>query len=273
MSAHRHGVSLWLRQRLEETQVCSSFVWLSCNTNSRAHRTAEDLTATSRRLARYEALLNDIMPHVPPAVKAMIEEAREQVLSSLSIIDTSLLSMIQDAAASTSGGSETNEMSDMPRTAPSLSNDTSTSSGGTPRVSLPLPVPSPMGGQVPGPHPPPLARPFENMSPSHSNTTAMPRPNSRASPEDSSVTRLPSITPHGMLIELGGDAEPALLPQIKAEPSAFPGSRLGNSPAENVTPLPGWSRQSDHFVMSADGDLRRDLTPIVTYAGIATPAS
>ena len=37
------------------------------------------MTATSRRLARYEALLNDIMPHVPPNVKMMIEEAREQV--------------------------------------------------------------------------------------------------------------------------------------------------------------------------------------------------
>ena len=43
------------------------------------NRTAEDLTATSRRLARYEALLNDIMPHVPSSVKAMIEDAREQV--------------------------------------------------------------------------------------------------------------------------------------------------------------------------------------------------
>lgn len=47
---------------------------------SHTHRTAEDLTATSRRLARYEALLNDIMPHVPPNVKAMIEDARELVL-------------------------------------------------------------------------------------------------------------------------------------------------------------------------------------------------
>lgn len=45
----------------------------------RKRKTAEDLSATSRRLARYEALLNDIMPHVPPNVKAMIEEAREQV--------------------------------------------------------------------------------------------------------------------------------------------------------------------------------------------------
>ena len=45
----------------------------------RKKKTAEDLTATSRRLARYEALLNDIMPHVSPNVAAMIEEAREQV--------------------------------------------------------------------------------------------------------------------------------------------------------------------------------------------------
>lgn len=42
-------------------------------------RTAEDLTATSRRLARYEELLNDIFPLVIDKVRGMIEQARQQV--------------------------------------------------------------------------------------------------------------------------------------------------------------------------------------------------
>lgn len=160
----------------------------------------------------------------------------------------------QDAAASTSGGSESNDVNDLPTSLPSLSNDTSTSSGGTPRVSLPLPVPSPMGAQVPGPHPPPLARPFDNMSPNHGGSTAIPRPNSRASPEDPSITRLPSITPHGMLIELSGGVQPGVLPQIKSEPSSlFAGPRLGTSPVDNFAPLPGWYPQSEQSLVRADG--------------------
>lgn len=42
-------------------------------------RTAEDLVGVSRRLARYEALLNDIIPHVSPDIRARIDEVREQV--------------------------------------------------------------------------------------------------------------------------------------------------------------------------------------------------
>ncbi|ETN45336.1 uncharacterized protein HMPREF1541_09167 [Cyphellophora europaea CBS 101466] len=217
----------------------------------------EDLTATSRRLARYETLLNDIMPHVPPNVKQMIEDAREQ-----------------DVAVSSPGGSEVNEHNDFARAMPSMSNDPSTSSGSTPRVSLPLPVPTTMGGQGPGPHPPPLVRPYENMSPSHSSS-AMPRPNSRASPEESSSTRLPSITPHGMLIEPSVEGPPPVLPQIKSETSMLSsaGSRGGNTPPDGAIAHTGWSRQSDHFPVSADGDLRREYASGISVNGIATPAS
>lgn len=42
-------------------------------------RTAEDLTATSRRLARYEALLAEILPMVSSEVRELIEDARDQV--------------------------------------------------------------------------------------------------------------------------------------------------------------------------------------------------
>ena len=47
---------------------------LTCN-----NRTAEDLTATSRRLARYESLLNEILPMVSPEVQGLIEDARDNV--------------------------------------------------------------------------------------------------------------------------------------------------------------------------------------------------
>lgn len=163
-------------------------------------------------------------------------------------------------------------MNDIPRTIPTLNHETSTSSSSTPRVSLPLPVPTPMGGQVPGTHPPPLARPFETMSPSHGSTATMPRPNSRASPEDNSVTRLPSITPHGMLIELAGEGQPAVLPQIKAEPPMV-NARSGNSPPDGAAPLSGWSRQSDQSLLSTDGDPRPGYAGAVSATGIATPAA
>ncbi len=43
-------------------------------------RIVEDLTVTSRKLARYEELLNDIFPLVTDNVRGMIEDAREQVV-------------------------------------------------------------------------------------------------------------------------------------------------------------------------------------------------
>ena len=43
------------------------------------YRTAEDLTATSRRLARYENLLAEILPMVSSEVRELIEDARDQV--------------------------------------------------------------------------------------------------------------------------------------------------------------------------------------------------
>lgn len=46
---------------------------------SGGNRTAEDLTATSRRLARYESLLNEILPMVSPEVRVLIEDARDNV--------------------------------------------------------------------------------------------------------------------------------------------------------------------------------------------------
>jgi len=42
-------------------------------------RTVEDLTETSRKLARYEELLDDIFPLVTDNVRGMINQARLQV--------------------------------------------------------------------------------------------------------------------------------------------------------------------------------------------------
>jgi hypothetical protein len=83
MSSHRHDVLLRLWQRLEEAQVSdlarSHVTWSHLTT---CHcRTAEDLTATSRRLARYERLLSEIMPLVSSEVRTLIEEARDNVSS------------------------------------------------------------------------------------------------------------------------------------------------------------------------------------------------
>ena len=42
-------------------------------------RTAEDLTVTSRKLVRYEELLNEIYPLVSPDVRNIIDDVRQQV--------------------------------------------------------------------------------------------------------------------------------------------------------------------------------------------------
>ena len=77
-----------------------------------------------------------------------------------------------------------------------------------------------------------------------------------------------------MLIEMGGDAQPALLPQIKAEPSLFAAPRPGTSPTENAAAaLPGWSRQPDHSVASADGGPSREFATAFNATEVATRAS
>lgn len=95
---HGNFLSLRLRQRLEKTKVnwpifpslhyipfLEMNIPISCNLPSSCAnctldgRTAEDLTATSRRLARYEALLAEILPMVSTEVRELIEDARDQV--------------------------------------------------------------------------------------------------------------------------------------------------------------------------------------------------
>lgn len=154
----------------------------------RKRKTAEDLTATSRRLARYESLLNEIFPMVSAEVRALIEEARDQ-------------------DATTPNGSETTDP-DHGYAPPHLIKPESNLTGTGSRMLLPLPVPSPLASTVSrsstssgtydsvppaaGPQPPTTVA---------SAPPVIQASQQRLSPDATPVTRLPSITPDGLLIE------------------------------------------------------------------------
>lgn len=79
MSTYWHELSLRLREGLEKEKVCLAIFLILVYMADFCLRTAEDLNATSKKLQRYEALLNEIVPMVPPDVRAMIEEVRQHV--------------------------------------------------------------------------------------------------------------------------------------------------------------------------------------------------
>ncbi|KIY02552.1 uncharacterized protein Z520_01017 [Fonsecaea multimorphosa CBS 102226] len=176
-----------------------------------ASRTAEDLTATSRRLARYESLLNEIIPMVSPEVRALIEDARDN-----------------DTGAS-NNGSETAE-TEQNLLPPALLKVESTMSGSGGRIILPLPVPSP--------HVPAASRSstssgtFDSVVPPPTIASTGPgstvQTSSRLSPEsNNSGTRLPSITAEGLLIETGlRDRSPTSLHPV----GSYGQDRLGAPP-------------------------------------------
>ncbi|OAP58916.1 hypothetical protein AYL99_06213 [Fonsecaea erecta] len=181
----------------------------------RKRKTAEDLTATSRRLARYESLLNEILPMVSPEVRALIEEARDN-----------------DTAAS-NNGSETAETEQL-LLPPALLKTEPSMPGSGGRIILPLPVPSP---HVPAPSrsstssgtfdpvPPPPA--MASTGPGSTVQTS-----SRLSPDsNTSVTRLPSITAAGLLIETGlRDRSPSTLHRPVDTVASYGQDRLGAPP-------------------------------------------
>ncbi|KAG9780051.1 hypothetical protein KCU88_g3848, partial [Aureobasidium melanogenum] len=161
-----------------------------------AYRTAEDLTATSRRLARYETLLNQIMPMVSPEVRALIEDARE---------------------TDGSNASNTSETPEIDFGVPPQRLDSGLVGPGG-RIILPLPVPSPhvpvvsrsstssgtfevVPGTTVGPPPsvpPPPSLPSGTPASSSNVSTSQ-----RLSPDSIALTRLPSITSEGILLETG----------------------------------------------------------------------
>ncbi|OCT47409.1 hypothetical protein CLCR_03591 [Cladophialophora carrionii] len=157
----------------------------------RKRKTAEDLTATSRRLARYESLLNEILPMVSPEVRVLIEDARDN-----------------DTGAS-NNGSETNE-TEQNLQPPTLLKNESSMSGSNARIILPLPVPSLGAGTSPLP---PTASRSSTSSGTFESVPTLPtanttgsanvQPTQRLSPDSNPVARLPSITPDGQLIETG----------------------------------------------------------------------
>ncbi|RVX74981.1 hypothetical protein B0A52_01258 [Exophiala mesophila] len=149
----------------------------------RKRKTAEDLTATSRRLARYETLLSQIIPLVSNEVRVLIEDARD--------LDTA-----------TSNGSETTEPEPNyhPPSLPGIKSESNSSSGSRPL--LPFPIPSTLA--------PTVSRSsnssgtYDSVTPSSvPPLTPTPAPQGTISPDTSSLTRLPSITPDGVLIEEG----------------------------------------------------------------------
>ena len=152
------------------------------------------------------------MPHVPPNVKQMIEDARELV-SQMPQVPCPFSSVPQDMAASTSGGSETTDTNDARMTGVE---STRSNSGSTARVALPLPALNSLSTQ------PPIGlntRPFESMSPT-SVAHSLTRADSGQSPDD----RLPSITAHGLLIEpsLRGDSGAGGIPmQTQSDPALY----------------------------------------------------
>ncbi|OQV11169.1 hypothetical protein CLAIMM_15047 isoform 2 [Cladophialophora immunda] len=178
-------------------------------------RTAEDLTATSRRLARYESLLNEILPMVSSEVRALIEEARDN-----------------DTGTSNNGSeSADTEQNLLP---PALLKTESSMTGSGGRIILPFPIPSP---HVPAPSrsstssgtfdsvPPPPT--IANTAPGSTVQTS-----SRLSPDsNNSGTRLPSITAEGLLIETGlRDRSPTSLHRPVDPVGSYGQDRLGAPP-------------------------------------------
>ncbi|KIW28595.1 uncharacterized protein PV07_08247 [Cladophialophora immunda] len=181
----------------------------------RKRKTAEDLTATSRRLARYESLLNEILPMVSSEVRALIEEARDN-----------------DTGASNNGSeSADTEQNLLP---PALLKTESSMTGSGGRIILPFPIPSP---HVPAPSrsstssgtfdsvPPPPT--IANTAPGSTVQTS-----SRLSPDsNNSGTRLPSITAEGLLIETGlRDRSPTSLHRPVDPVGSYGQDRLGAPP-------------------------------------------
>lgn len=180
----------------------------------RKRKTAEDLTATSRRLARYERLLSEIMPLVSPEVRTLIDEARDN---------------------DTSNGSETNE-TEYQLGPPRLESSMSGGPGG--RIILPLPVPSP---HVPG-----VSRSSTSSSTFEPGyvpptlSTASSQTSQRLSPDSTvQLARLPSITAGGILIE-----EERTDLSVPKAPGAID---VGVMPGlERLAPLPTSPSQSSH---------------------------
>ncbi|KIW69676.1 hypothetical protein PV04_05538 [Phialophora macrospora] len=203
----------------------------------RKRKTAEDLTATSRRLARYESLLNEILPMVSPEVRVLIEDARDN--------DT----------GGSNNGSETNE-TEQNHQPPTLLKHESGMSGSSARIILPLPVPSLGAGA--SPLVPTASRSstssgtFESVPPlpsANASGGATVQPTQRLSPDSNPVTRLPSITPDGQLIEAGArDRSPTTLHRPPDSVASYGQDRMAAPPTSPISLVSqGETARPPHF--------------------------
>ncbi|KIX06888.1 uncharacterized protein Z518_04864 [Rhinocladiella mackenziei CBS 650.93] len=208
----------------------------------------EDLTATSRRLQRYETLLNDILPMVSPEVRALIEEARDH-----------------DAGAS--NGSEGTD-TDHPFAPPSLLKHDAGPGG---RIILPLPVPSPLPPSASGAYdsaPPPsvgggppaaAAAAAAPMGSASAGAGISVQTSRRLSPDSASANRLPSITMDGTLIEAGmRDHSPPMGQRSHDSTGSYGQDRLGGRPTSPTshTSHGGWSNEPLSGRVHADSRTR-----------------
>lgn len=288
MPPYRHYLLLWLWQRLEKAQVSTPRPALLRPSShpilrSYASRTAEDLTATSRRLARYESLLNQIFPLVSPEVRALIEDARDNVslpMRHCRTIDPMAHLRSQDG----SNASNASEAADNDYGVPPPRLESGLVGPGG-RIILPLPVPSPhvpavsrsstSSGtyepmSVPVSVPVPAVIPPSIPGGSAGSLSSIPTPQ-RLSPDSNTLTRLPSITSDGILLETGRIDQsppppPLALVQGGSELTAIFGQdRLGAPPTSpsGRASLGGWSNESLSGGFHADTQKRKDDAPTI----------
>lgn len=154
-----------------------------------------------------------------------------------------------------------------------MKNESTLSNTGS-RILLPLPVPSPLPPPAPSRSstssgtfdsgPPPPVVPGVTAP---NATPGIPVTQTRLSPDSTPLTRLPSITPDGLLIEAGGqDQSPPKLQRLNDSLSGYGLERLGALPTSpsSQTSLGGWFPQphaSSFYADSGQRDNKKTVFP------------
>jgi hypothetical protein len=219
---------------------------------------------------------------VSPEVRVLIEDARDNVSRPPSAIafEASTLTPAQDTGGS-NNGSETNE-TEQSLHPPTLLKNESSMSGSSARIILPLPVPSLGAGASP------LAPTASRSSTSSGTFDAVPplpnantsgganvQPTQRLSPDSNPVTRLPSITPDGQLIEAGGiDRSPTTLHRPPDSAASYGQDRMVAPPTSPISLVPqGGAFPGPHPGRSHADCRRRDGEATTLFPRLKTTAA